>query len=425
MMRPLLLLVHVSLLASAGSALAQGAVESFDQQFQAARTLATSDQREAALRAYDALLSRSPGNADVLLGRGRLYAWMGKWPEAEADLGAVTASSPTYADAWSALGDMYLWSDRPAQAAKAYGEWLAQAPANDPAPLIARGRAFRAARDYPAARIDFEAAGARGADAGQIGAYLLSITPPGLNPRALAPDVVGPAGFPWSASLGADWTAFSPLRPDWYEYTLSVRRHFVRGSLAFEALGARRFNLDDHAWALDSYVDLWHRAYANLRYQRGPRADLFPGNAWRAEVFQGAGRGWELSGSYDRLAFSGAATDIYGVGVGKYVGNWYARWRHLYIPGSRSSSNSDRVLVRYYYAGDADNYAEFTAGIGSSNVSSSGLPVAAGGTHSWSTSAAFVRFINPRLGCKIGAGYDHEDRGYSGRSLFGTAYTRW
>ena len=425
MTRPLLLLVQVSLLASAGSALAQGAVAGFDQQFQAARTLATSDQREAALRAYDALLSRSPGNADVLLGRGRLYAWMGKWPEAEADLGAVTASSPTYADAWSALGDMYLWSDRPAQAAKAYGEWLAQAPANDPAPLIARGRAFRAARDYPAARIDFEAAGARGADAGQIGAYLLSITPPGLNPRALAPDVVGPAGFPWSASLGADWTAFSPLRPDWYEYTLSVRRHFVRGSLAFEALGARRFNLNDHAWALDSYVDLWHRAYANLRYQRGPRADLFPGNAWRAEVFQGAGRGWEFSGSYDRLAFSGAATDIYGVGVGKYVGNWYARWRHLYIPGSRSSSNSDRVLVRYYYAGDADNYAEFTAGIGSSNVSSSGLPVAAGGTHSWSTSAAFVRFINPRLGCKIGAGYDHEDRGYSGRSLFGTAYTRW
>ena len=425
MKRGFLWLVHTVVLAGAGSVLAQGTVASFDRQFEAARTLATSGQAAAALSAYDALLVRSPGNADVLLGRGRLYAWMGKWPEAEADLVAVTASSPTYADAWSALGDMYLWSDQPAQATKAYGQWLALVPASDPAPLIARGRAFQAAKDYPAARADFEAAGTRGADAGQIGEYLLSITPPGLNPRALAPDVVGPAGFPWSASLGADWTAFSPSRSDWYEYTLSVRRHFARGSLAFEALGARRFSLDDHAWALDGYVDLWHRAYANLRYQRGPQADLFPGNAWRAEVFQGAGHGWELSGSYDRLAFSGTATNIYGVGVGKYLGNWYARWRHLYIPGSGSSSNSDRVLVRYYYAGDADNYAEFTAGIGSSNLSSSGLPVAASGTHRWSTSAAFVKFTNPRLGFKIGAGYDHEDRGYNGRSLFGTVYTRW
>ena len=425
MMRPLLLLVHVSLWACAGSALAQGAVESFDQQFRAARALATSGQREAALGAYDALLLRSPGNADVLLGRGRLYAWMGKWPEAEADLAAVTTSSPSYADAWSALGDMYLWSDRATQAAQAYGQWLALAPASDPAPLIARGRAFRAARDYPAARADFEAAGARGADPGQIGEYLHSITPPALNLRALAPDVVGPAGIPWSASLGADWTAFSPSRPDWFEYSLSVRRHFARGSLAFEALGARRFRLDDHAWALDGYVDLWRRAYANVRYQRGPRAELFPGNAWRAEVFQGAGRGWELSASYDRLAFSGAATNLYGAGVGKYFGNLYVRWRHLYIPASASSSNSDRVVVRYYYAGDADNYAEFTAGFGSSNVSSSGLPVTASGTHSWSTSAAFVKFTNPRMGIKIGAGYDHEDRGYNGRSLFGTLYKRW
>ena len=85
----------------------------FDAQFQAARNLAISGQREAALAAFGALLQRSPGNADVLLGRGRLYAWMGRWPQAEADLTAVTAASPAYADAWSALGDLYLWSDRP------------------------------------------------------------------------------------------------------------------------------------------------------------------------------------------------------------------------------------------------------------------------------------------------------------------------
>ena len=425
MNRLIVLMVHVALLAGGAGALAQVPMESFDQKFREAHELATSGQRAAALSAYNALLLRSPGNADVLLGRGRLYAWMGKWPEAEADLAAVTIADPNYADAWAALGNLYLWSDRPVRSAEAYGRWLALAAAGDPAPLIARGRAYRAAGDYPAARADFEAARGRGADAGQISEYLLSITAPGLKPRALAPDVLGPAGFPWSASLGADWTTFRPARAAWYEYTASVRRHFVRGSLAFEALGARRFNLGDNAWALDGYVDLWRRAYANLRFQRGPREYLYPGNAWRAELFQGAGHGWEFSGSYNRLAFSGAATNMYGVGVGKYLGDWYARWRHLHIPASGSSSESDRLLVRYYYAGDADNYAEVTLGTGSSNVSSSGLPVAPTGTHSWSASAAFVKFVSPRLGYKIGAGFDHEDGGYDGRDLFGSVYTRW
>jgi YaiO family outer membrane protein len=395
----------------------------FDAQFQAARALALSGQREAALAAYGALLARSPGNADVLLGRGRVYAWMGKWPESEADLGAATAAAPGYADAWSALGDLYLWSDRPALAAEAYGHWLALAPATDPSALVARGRAWRAAGDYAAARSDFEAARARGAKAAQVDAYLRSLTAQGLNPRALAPEVVSAPGYRWSASLGADWTAFSPSRPDWSDYTLSLRRHFSRGSLALEALGAERFSSSDHAWALDGYVDLWRRAYANLRYQRGPQQDLFPGNYWRAEVFQGVAHGWELSGSYDRLDYSASSTELYGVGVGRYVGNWYLRWRHLYIPGNGSTSNSDRLVTRYYYAGDADSYAEVTLRFGYGD--SSALPAGSGGSHSWSTSAALVKFLRPRLGFKFGVSYDHGDDGYNGHGLFGTVYTRW
>jgi YaiO family outer membrane protein len=395
----------------------------FDTQFQAARSLALSGQREAALAAYGALLARSPGNADVLLGRGRVYAWMGKWAESEADLSAAVVAAPAYADAWSALGDLYLWSDRPALAADAYGRWLALAPPTDPAPLIARGRAWRAAGDYAAARGDFEAARARGADAARVDQYLQSLTPQGLNPRALAPDVVSAPGYRWSASLGADWSAFSPARADWSDYTLSVRRHFSRGSLALEALGAERFRISDHAWALDGYVDLWQRAYANLRYQRGPQQDLFPGNAWRAELFQGVAHGWELSGSYDRLGFGTTPTSLYGIGVGRYVGNWYLRWRHLYIPGNGATSNSDRFVTRYYYAGDADNYAELALGFGYGDATV--LPAASGGSHSWSTSAALVKFLRPRLGFKFGVSYDHGDDGYNGRGLFGTVYTRW
>ena len=89
-MKPLiLLLAGIGLAAAAGTVAAQtdsgpasASPASYDQQFQAARTLANSGQREAAIQAYSDLLVRSPGNTDVLLGRGQVYARMGRWPEA-------------------------------------------------------------------------------------------------------------------------------------------------------------------------------------------------------------------------------------------------------------------------------------------------------------------------------------------------------
>jgi YaiO family outer membrane protein len=418
--RLILALVHTAWLAGAALVHAQDSPPSFDEQFQAARGLAIAGERDAAVAAYTALLQSSPGNADVLLGRGRVYSWMGKWSEAEADLTAATTAAPNYADAWSALGDLYLWSDRPEQAAAAYGRWLALAPALDPAPLIARGRAYRAAGDVAAARADFQAAGARGADPAQVDDYLRS-----LAPRALKPDVLSPAGYLWSASLGASWETFSPTRADWSDYTLSVRRHFERGSLALEALGADRFSTSDNAWALDGYVDLWSRAYANLRYQRSPSGNLFPQTSWRAELFQGVGRGWELSGSYDRLDFNSSPVDIYGLGVGKYVGNWYVRLRHLFVPGNGGGSNSDRLLARYYYKGDADNYVEFAAGAGWSDTALLGATGLSGQGNSWSTSAAWVKFLSPRVGFKLGALLERDEYGYNGSGVFGSVYTRW
>src|SRR5258708_30497309 len=132
-----LTLMRAGLLAGGVVVYAKEGPPSFDQQFQTARGLAIAGQRDAAIAAYTELLQRSPGNADVLLGRGRVYSWMGRWSEAEADLSAATLAAPNYADAWSALGDLYLWSDRPRRGAAASGRGLALAPALDPAPLFA------------------------------------------------------------------------------------------------------------------------------------------------------------------------------------------------------------------------------------------------------------------------------------------------
>lgn len=386
---------------------------SFDEQFQAARKLALAGQRDEAIRAYSDLLLRSPGNADVLLGRGQVYSWMGSWPQAEADLLAATAASPRYAGAWTALGNMYLWSDRPAQAVDAFAHAVELNP-NDPAAHIARGRAHRAAGDVVAARADFDAAAELGADATEVEKYRVSLTPRVQNPEAVVP-----AGYLWSGSVAAGWTTWSPERADWSDYTVSVRRHFDRASLAVEFLGARRFDINDQAWALDAYVRLWPRAYANLRYQHGPQADLFPVRSWRAEIFQGVGRGWELSASYDRLEFS-SSVDMYGIGVGKYTGNWYLRWRRLFVPGDDGTSVSDQLLARNYYRGDGDTYVEGRVGFGRSDDS-----LSSSDSNRWSASVAWVKYPTPRWGFKVGAGVSHESFGFDGRSLFGALYLRW
>ncbi len=395
------------------------ASDSVDAQLKRARSLATSGdpaQRDQALVLYGQMLERSPDNSDVLLARGRTFAWMGRYPESEADLAAVTAHSPENSDAWSALGDMYLWSDRPQLAAQAYDHWVALKPA-DPAASIARGRAHRAAGEAEAARADFAAAQAGGADAGVV-ARLLEST----QPRIATPESVLSGDFNWLLRAGYGRTAFSGGRADWNDADLSLRRRFARGSLALEWLQADHFGSTDSAWALDGYAALWSRAYANARYQHGPGNGVLPSEAWRVELFQGVGRGWELSASVDHLRFS-SDTEFYGIGVGRYVGNWYMRYKLQHVPGAGSGSWSHRALLRNYYRGDADDYFEVSAGSGrSTDLNRFGGVVR---DSSASLGVAWVHFVQPRWGFKLGAGVGNDQGGFNERSVSVALYTRW
>jgi YaiO family outer membrane protein len=417
--RPLALAAAIALF-PALPALAQEATPQpgFVEQLAEARALATSDREPEALARYDAMLQASPGNSDVLLARGRTYAWMARWPEAEADLRAVTAAKPGYADAWSALGDMYLWSDRPAQAADAYARRVALQPDSAEA-QVALGRALRSAGDLAGARACFEAAGARGLPAQEVADLVAT-----LQPRTANPDV-NAGGYRWSLRLGAEHTAFDPGRDPWNDASLTLRRHFTRGSLGLELLHADRFGSRDTAWALDAYAPLWSRAYANLRYQQGDPDGLFARRAWRVEVFQGVGSGWELSGSYDRLEFGGPGVDMYGAGIGRYLGNWYLRYRALHVPGIGGGSLSHRGVARWYYAGNADDYLEASAGTGRSVDEVGGATGETIRRSSASAGVAWVRFPDPRWGFKLGANVANNVDGFDERAVSAALYLRW
>ena len=136
-----------------------------------------------------------------------------------------------------------------------------------------------------------------------------------------------------------------------------------------------------------------------------------------------------VAASYDRLDFS-TTVELYGLGVGRYVGNWYVRWRHLYVPGTSGNpswSNSDRVIVRNYFAGDADNYIEATAGVGRTDEPTGFVFGPGSASHSWSASAALVKFVTPRVGFQVGVygGYGYKGEPHGNEGAFATLYYRW
>ena len=362
--------------------------QSYEARFQLARLLSFTHQHEEAIRLYTELLSTRPANSDLLLGRGRTYAWEGRWAESEADLTSVTWLLPDYADAWAALGDLYLWSGRPAEAVKAYAHWVALRP-DEPAAYLARSRAYRALE----------------------------------RPE---PQAVAPGSLHWLAHVGDTYSNFSAGRSAWSEYDASIRGFFPRGSLAAESLVARRFSLTDHAFALDGYADAWPRAYLNLRYQYSPTATLYPQQAYRAELFQGIGRGWEPSVSYDHMSFTSSNVDMYGVGVGKYVGNWFLRLRTLLIPSTTGLGVSHRAIARYYFSGNADDYLEMNGGFShGSELLPHGVLVDV--TSSWTAGGQIQKFFTPRFGIWLTASVsdEHTSNPFVERDASLTLLLRW
>ncbi|MGX4640457.1 YaiO family outer membrane beta-barrel protein [Massilia sp. SYSU DXS3249] len=395
---------------------------SFDEQYDKARTLANGGQPALAVAAYSALLAQSPGNADVLLGRGIAYTRLERWAEAQADLEAAAKASPEYADVWQALGNMHYWHDQPQAALAAYSRLVALRPA-DASAWMARARVHRTLGNTAEARADLARARAAGGNAAEIDAAELALQPqpqPDAQSRAANPEAALADGYRWAASLSGSWTDVGS-GPRWNDQTASVRHYMKHGSIGFETLRAHRFDQTGHAWALDAYVDLWNGAYANIRYQRAPAARLFPENSGRVEVYQSLGSGWEASLSDDVLGFD-SRVNIYGVALGKYAGNWYVQLRHQNIVTEDSHSNGQRLLARYYYAGDADSYLEATVNRGRSDDP---LSLSGGRARSGGGSLTWVRYWSRDWGTKAGASFSRGANDARERGVSVGLYRRW
>ena len=128
-----------------------------------ARELANNHQYQQALEVYNEFIKENPDNLDILLARGRVYAWMGNYKKAETDLLSVTQRNPDYGDAWSALGHLYLWWSKPIKAVDALSFCINLIPDN-PELFISRAKAHLASNDLQLAENDLEKAHTLGGD---------------------------------------------------------------------------------------------------------------------------------------------------------------------------------------------------------------------------------------------------------------------
>ena len=428
-MIPLLFLLLVSTspsspLSQADSALEQGDYEaairayrlyvekepkSYEARFGLARALAFSEKRREAIEVYTDLLRTHPDDPDARLGRGRVYAWEKQSKEAEKDLTFVTQKYPDYADAWSALGNLYLWTQRPNEAAEAFTKWIELLP-DDSVPYIARAKAYRDARRFSLARDDLRSARAKGGNKDEINQFLRELY------RV-------PGALPWEMAVRYSFESFSSERADWHTYTAYVRRTFSRGSLAFESIRTRRFSMWDEAAALDGYLDLWPRAYGNLRLQVTSDADVLPRSDYAVEIFQGLGDGWEISGNYRHMDYPNDNVDIYGVSLGKYVGDWYLRGRTSFLHERGSFISSHGFFARRYLK-TVDDFLEVGGGRGKELVTiGAGPRIETHRTHFFTL--RMQKFLSPRLGFTVAADYNDQEDLPVGRGFSFGIITRW
>ena len=113
---------------------------------------------------------------------------------------------------------------------------------------------------------------------------------------------------------------------------------------------------------------------------------------------------------------------MYGIGIARYVGDFYVRLRHTNIVSGGARSSGDRLAVRYFYKGDADKYAELAASRGRSDDP---LSLAGGAVQSGGASFSFVRYPSAQWGYRIGINYARQSGAGSERGLSGGLLMRW
>lgn len=372
---------------------------SYEALYGLARSLAFAGRHAEALEAYNQVLAAYPGNADALLGRGRVYSWMDKRAEAEADFEAVLQADANNAEAWEALSDLQRSNPDPDAVDAFYLRW-SQAFQGRPEPLLAQARYFMSQRRFPLAREAVVRARDAGAPAAEVERLLSQIN---RQPGALD----------WESQIFYEFQAFQQTQVPWHTLTLGLGHYFDWGFVALQGMGTSRFGVFDQAVGADVYADLWPGAYGNARVmfdwnpQVLPRVDLF------TQLYQVLFTNFELSGGYRLMAFPADNVHFFNLGFGGYFGNWYVGLQPMFLTSGQGPGGQIGAWARYIF-NTADDYVDLRAGVGRRiAIVGAGTPETgpqlAGQTNFYTTLTGQY-FINPHVGFYGVVNYNYDDQ---------------
>lgn len=362
----------------------------------AARDLAFHGQRAEALQLLDRRLAERASDSDARVLRGIILSWEGRYDEARSDLEAVLAAHPGHSDAVPALINVEMWSDHPDRAEQLARDALRRNP-TDPDLLLARARALRAMNRHREALAVVE--------------RVLAVDPG--NQKAYAMEgSLGDTIRKWTVSYDHSSEWFSDGRTPWREEQIQLSRLTSMGSVITRFSRADRFSSGSHLAEIDLYPHIRTGMYAYVNVGYSPDAELYPRYRIGADLYQSLGHGFEGSGGFRQLHFSGNIF-IYTASVTKYYGNWMFTARTFLTPDIVGTSHSVQFQVRHYLGGGTD-YWGVRYGHGSSPVEVQSLA-----DTQILNSSSFSTEIYHRLGRRFAGqarfGYSREDRlGISG-----------
>ncbi len=313
-----------------------------------ARGLATTGERDEAIRLLEERLSQNPTDTDTRTLLGTILSWEGRYDEARTQLETVLAENRTHGDALPALINVELWSDHPSRAEFLAAQALGSKP-DDVTLLTDHARALDAMGLKTEALRECEKA--------------LTLDP--QNTVALGLKVKLTRVPPlWQVGVSYTYDQFTQGVGDWHEVQLYVNRQMKFGSLIGRLNHAQRFGLSDEQLIGESYVRFRPGTYCWFAAGYSPEGELYPSYMLGFDVYQSLPKGFEFSVGYRWLEF-GSPVNIFVGYVGKYWSTWLFGARIFVTPGDAGTSRSYSLFTRNYF-GDRGGYYGFRYGRGRS-----------------------------------------------------------
>lgn len=304
-----------------------------------AREAFSSGHPAQAMRLLETQLKERPRDVDARLLYGLVLSWSGLYDDARRELEQVLAQAPGYTDARVALANVEWWSGQYERLRQVASDGKRRQP-EDTRWLVYEARALDGL--------------GRPGEARRSVNQVLAREPGNVQARHLG-ERLDTQLRPWHTTFGSSIDWFDDGRQPWLESWASLGRRTPVGMVMTRVSYAERFGMRDTQIEIDAYPRIRPGTYGYVNIGGSVDRALYPNARVGFDLYQWLGRGFEASGGWRRLHFSGN-TDIYVGTLTKYRGQWLFSGRVNYIPGGNQDSSSYYGTVRRYFGGDGTSY---------------------------------------------------------------------